>query len=541
MTEQVSPPSAATVQIALRFAADLQAGKRPLIELALDSTPRVDWGPLLHSLLIAEVNARRARAEVPLLREYLPRFPAHTDVVRAVFPEPTASFSAHDTVRLAPVTPPPAGQPSCSSRTPHWRRWSAVAAIALIAGAAAALLMPTSRPTSRTPSPTSAPKASPPITSRPNLLLKSPTSDSERDLAEWITALGGRGTLVLANGGRRTFGEEVPLPKGKFSVTGVWLPPEAAALWAEDDLERLRGRTKLTSVRLFHSAAITDAALTPLKELPLASLELHGTVRVSGRILTSFPKLESLSLLSVPHFGDEDMAAIGKLARLESLAVDSPRIKPSGLAALKNPGLRSLVLGDHVTVRPDHIRVLQGLPLEEFESHSGMTDEAFLELAVVHNLKRVRLHRTTLTDDSLKAVLGLGHLEELRIVGSAITGSGLENLEERTDLRILDLTDGKVGDEELAPLAILTNLRELRLANCPISDQGVTIVSHIDDLQTLDLSGTEITDTSLKTLRKLATLKELILTNTRATIDWVRDFERARPECRVVWSPRRRQ
>jgi hypothetical protein len=319
----------------------------------------------------------------------------------------------------------------------------------------------------------------------------------------------------------------------------VSLPPEAAALWAEDDLERLRGRARLTSVRLHHSAALTDAALTPLVELPLTSLELHGTVRVSGRMLAGFPKLESLSLLSVPDFGDEDLAVIGRLARLESLAVDSPRISPRGLATLKNPGLRSLVLGEHVAVRPDHVRVLQGLPLEEFESHAGMTDEAFLEFAVVHSLKRVRLRRTTLTDESLKAVLGLGHLEELRIVGSAITGSGLEHLEERTDLRVLDLANGKVEDAGLAPLAVLTNLSELRLTNCPITDQGVTIISQIDGLQTLDVSGTEITDTSLKTLRKHPTLKELNLTNTRATIDWVRDFERATPHCRVVWSPRR--
>ena len=538
MTEQQGPPSAATFRIALGFAADLQAGKRPLIELALDSVPPSEWAPLLHSLLIAEINARRARGEVPLRREYLPRFPAHTHVVRAVFPESTGASSSLDTVRMVAVSEPPPRKASTGVRA-SLRRWWWTVGIALVAATTAALLVPTRRPVTLTPGPAAEPKSLPPGLGRPDLLLHPPTDDPERALAEWVIALGGRGTLALSNGGRRTFGDEVPLPRGKFAVTGVSLPPESAALWAEDDLERFRGRTSLVALRLYHSAALTDAALTPLGELPLTSLELDGTVRVGGRTVAGFQRLKSLSLLSVPQLDDEDMAAIGKLARLESLAVDSPRITPKGLAALKNPALRSLVLGEHVGVRPDHIRVLQGLPLEEFESHAGMTDNAFLELAVAHNLKRVRVRQTTLTDESLKAVLGLGRLEELRIVGSAITGPGLEHLEERTDLRILDLTDGKVEDAGLAPLAILTNVRELRLANCPITDQGVTIISQIDGVQTLDLGGTEITDTSLKTLRKHPTLKELVLTNTRATIDWVRDFERATPNCRVVWSPRR--
>src|SRR5262245_47592755 len=294
MTEPVSPPSAATVRIALRFATDLQAGKQPLIEVALDSTPRTEWGPLLHSLLIAEVNARRGRGETPLLREYLPRFPAHTDVVRAVVPESTGASSSLDTVRMVPVARPPARESSRSARASHRHRWWTVVGIALVAATMAALLVPTRRPTTRSTGPAAAPKSMPPSAGRPNLLLKLPTNDPERDLAEWVTAIGGRGTLVLSNGGRRTFGEEVLLPKESFAVTGVSLPPEAATLWAEDDLERLRGRTKLTSLRLYHAAALTDAALKPLKDLPLISLELHGTARVSGRTLASFQKLESL-------------------------------------------------------------------------------------------------------------------------------------------------------------------------------------------------------------------------------------------------------
>src|SRR5262245_30284545 len=84
MTANPALPSRASTAIALRFVGDLQTGKRPSIEAALDQAPAVEWSGLLHSLLIAEVNYRRSHGEMPVAREYLPRFPAHTEIVRSV-------------------------------------------------------------------------------------------------------------------------------------------------------------------------------------------------------------------------------------------------------------------------------------------------------------------------------------------------------------------------------------------------------------------------------------------------------------------------
>ena len=87
MVRQVNAPPVSTATIAKRFMADLRLGRRPSIEAALDAGPRAEWGQLLQSLLLAEVNTRRARGELPLPREYLPRFPAHPEVVQVAFPE----------------------------------------------------------------------------------------------------------------------------------------------------------------------------------------------------------------------------------------------------------------------------------------------------------------------------------------------------------------------------------------------------------------------------------------------------------------------
>ena len=483
-----------------------------------------------------------------------------TDVVRAVLPEASAATVACEAtsaeILVAPLPIPlkrpvrgplpmaillgrDGDKPVISSirgpRRPLW--WAVAGLIVIVASAAIVLTLP------RRHAADNSADEPPRINSQgkviPKWNRKALPADAERDLAEWVTAVGGRGTLVLANGGRRTFGEEVILPKGKFVVTGLSLPAEAAVLWSEADLDRLRGRTNLTSVSLHHSTAITDASLEPLLGLPLTTLELHGLVQVSSRTLEQFPDLEALALMSAPAFNDADLAYVAKMTKLRSLTLNTYHLTPDGFARLKNPELRSITFGNHVRLKPDHIRFLLALPLEGFESHAGMTDDAFLEFATLPNLKRIRLRETSLTDAALKAVLGLGHLEELRVVGSAITGAGLEHLEERMSLRVLDLSGGQVQDNGLEYLVTLPGLREVRLAGCPISDQGVTVLSQMEGIQTLDLSNTAITDLSLRTLRKHPSLKELIILNTHASVDWVRDFERATPNCRVMWSPRK--
>jgi Leucine-rich repeat (LRR) protein len=168
-----------------------------------------------------------------------------------------------------------------------------------------------------------------------------------------------------------------------------------------------------------------------------------------------------------------------------------------------------------------------------------MSDDAFLEFAVFAQLKRFRLQRTTITDAGLKVVLGLGMLEELQMTGSSVAGPGLEHLEERKGLKILDLSGSKLDDAATEKLLALPALREVRLAGCTISDQGVMFLAQIDNLQVLDLTGTRITDIAIGILKKHPTLKLLILTNTGVTAAAIADFERATPNCRAMGGAKR--
>jgi hypothetical protein len=583
MTANATLPSPVATSIALKFVADLQSGRRPSIEAALDQAPPTEWPGLLQSLLIAEVNHRRSRGELPVAREYLARFPAHTDVVRSVVPDqpvemrsaalappplpvarpavPVATLVAPllpngrpiaaplpaavvIPIEFADIEPPPDPVPARRRRRRRHRLALAGCLFVVAVATVGAVLASQWKRKSGEPG-QPAPGTSTVVTGIPkttNLFAPKPqAADLERELAEWIVSVGGRGTLAMEGGGRRSIGPEQPAPpKGKFTVIGVLLPPESSSRWNAADLARLRGRDKLTSVQLHHSSALNDQLLEDLAGSPLRTLELNGaTVAVSGAGIARFPDLESLTLVAAPAFSDSDMAAIGKLSKLTSLALDSPRITPAGLNELKKLPLRSLTFGGSMIQTPEHVRILQGLPLEEFESRNGMTDDAVLEFATFQNLKRFRLKQTTITDTGLKVALGFGMLEELQITGSAIAGPGLDNLSERKGLKVLDLTGGKVNDEGAGRLIALPALRELRLAGCPITDRGSTLLAQIDAVEILDLSNTNVTDATLGILKKHPTLKSLILNGTRVTSTGVNDFERSTPNCKVVFGTRK--
>jgi hypothetical protein len=275
--------------------------------------------------------------------------------------------------------------------------------------------------------------------------------------------------------------------------------------------------------------------LAPLAGLPLRTLELRApVVWASGAFLARFPDLEVLALPNSRGFNDADLAVVGRLARLTTLTLNTAKLTAEGFRELRCPGLKTLRLGPDVALSPDHLRVLQRLPLEELECASEITDDAFVELALCLELRRVRLHKAAITDAGLRAVAGLGRLEEFRAEGTTVAGPGLEHLAERKGLRVLDLTGGKVTNNAVGVLLDLPALRELRLAGNPLTDDAAIVLADLERVELLDLGETGVTDAALEALKGHKTLKTLIVTSTRVTGPAVRDFEAGTPGCKVI-------
>jgi hypothetical protein len=494
---------------------------------------------------------RRVLADAPAVGRLVPIVEplneASDDVPRAqaVAQRPVATAPIPVAIALAPAfgdfEPPPDPEAARRRRRSRRRQWLVGGGvIALLAAATLVAIKVADKPRGETPGEPGSGGGTTTIVKGKTTgkidLLGPPPSDSERALAEWVVRTGGSGTVAVETGGQKPFGPSVPLPKVKFAVSAISLPPDTPPRWNASDLAAFRGHEKLASIQLHHPTALTDANLEPLGTLPLRSLELHGNpVAVSGAFLTQFPELSTLTLMSAPNFADADMKELAKLTKLNSLAINSPKLTPEGFKALKLPQLRTLVLGESVALTLEHVAVMQSLVmLEEFESQAGITDEAFLEFAVFQNMKKFRLHKTRLTDAGLKSVIGLGKLEELQITNSTITGAGLDHLDERKGLTLLDLSSSKLDSAAMEKLLVFPVLRELRLANCPINDAGIIYLAEIDSLEILDLSGTTITDATLGALKKHQKLKSLIVSGPKITQAAINDFETATPNCKVV-------
>jgi len=594
MSARPVAPTPLVTTIALRFVAALQAGRRPSIEAALDSAPSSEWSGLLQSLLTAEVNDRLSRGETPHIREYLPRFPAHMAIVRTAFPSPQfasiagpaiptatllrpgpTAFSAAplailpipmlstvpspaipiarayvspsaavpmpivEPIEFENFEPPPAPGPARNRRRRKRLKLAGIAAVLFIGTLVTILKLPRNKAVETRPQENQGPSVVAKGASEKKIdLIGAKTAvvaDPERELAEWILARGGHGTVSKEVGGQVPFSSGTPLPKTKYFVTGIVLPLESASQWKAADLSLLSGKEKLVRVQLHHPTDLTDANLEPLATLPLQALELHGTaVGVTGAFLSKFPELSVLAILHAPSFSDADLAVVAKLTKLTSFSVNSPRLSIAGLKGLKNPSLRTLHFGDVVKFTPDHVRVLQGLPIEEFSCDSEIADDAFLEFAVMPNIRRFRLLKAPITDNGMKAVLGLGKLEELRAIGANIGAAGLEHLTERTGLKVLDISGAKLDNDALGKLLALPALKELRLVGSPISDQQVNLLAQLEVIEILDLSRSNVTDAGLASLKKHPTLKSLILTGSKVTPGGAIDFERSTPNCKVT-------
>ena len=122
------------------------------------------------------------------------------------------------------------------------------------------------------------------------------------------------------------------------------------------------------------------------------------------------------------------------------------------------------------------------------------------------------------TNNSLRAISDLEHLQSLDLSGTRITGAGLVHLQGLTKLKSLRLERTPVTDAGLVHIKGLTSLQELLLTGCQnITGAGLAHLRDMPSLTSLGLNGTEITDAGLVHLKGLTNLKSLRLEHTHVT------------------------
>ena len=250
------------------------------------------------------------------------------------------------------------------------------------------------------------------------------------------------------------------------------------------------------------NANVLEVTRERLAKIHIRSLNLANTRIADLAPIARFTMLQSLDLCGAPV---SDLAPLTNLTALESLDLGGTQV--SDLAPLANlTELESLDLGE--TLVSDLVPLANLTALES-------------------------LMLSWMPVSSLVPLANLTALRELDLWGTPV--SDLAPLANLTELESLDLGGTQVSD--LVPLANLTALRELDLWGTPVSD--LAPLANLTALESLDLGGVQVSN--LRPLANLLALRKLDLKGARASELAVDKLRNELPECKILWTDRRRQ
>jgi len=170
----------------------------------------------------------------------------------------------------------------------------------------------------------------------------------------------------------------------------------------DEGMKALCGLKKLKTLKLFHPGkSFTGAGLQHLTELPA---------------------LERLTVAGSLSFGDEGMAAVGKLVHLKEFRTWHAGHTLEGVRSLKElKQLQSLTLGQRLAYKPP----------------TSLSDEALPVLAELTSLQSLRLEEARLKGESLIQLKKLTGLKSLTLEGIDVAEADVEHL--RKELPGVDL------------------------------------------------------------------------------------------------------
>lgn len=275
-----------------------------------------------------------------------------------------------------------------------------------------------------------------------------------------------------------------------------------------------------------------------------------------GRRVVTFPKGEPFGEVAVVDWNkaetasiaDSDMIeALGKivipagktlfLGTMSSSKPDSKR-RPLNLSPLDSLGPKD-VQGIHIAfteVTPKELRRLNRFPaLRELSfTLCDFDDECLLPIGRLSQLRVLELPEGRLTSSGTKHLRKLTNLEKLDLYGTAIQDSAVKHLSGLTKLRDLRLGNTQVTDAGLQYLQKLTNLEHLQLLNTHITDIGLIQIGRFTKLKRLNLLGTHVTDKGLSHLRGLKKLEWLELRSTRVSDKGRKKIKQMLPNLKYV-------
>lgn len=147
---------------------------------------------------------------------------------------------------------------------------------------------------------------------------------------------------------------------------------------------------------------------------------------------------------------------------------------------------------------------------------SDMTEDNFVALGCLKNLKTLNISSKKLNDRTLGLLTGMTALEALLTDSAQFTDAGLAQLTKFPNLKHIafihtSLSRNDFTGKGLAALAAMPNLRRLGIGGCKFNDEGMAAVAKLTQLEDLRVGHTYQTEAGNVHLKSLSNLKILWL------------------------------
>ncbi len=197
--------------------------------------------------------------------------------------------------------------------------------------------------------------------------------------------------------------------------------------------------------------------------------------------------------------------AILSLALLSAVAAeDSNRRQddPRTDAAIRELVRQGAVVKRFTVLESETEGLLVRLKAEHLD-RDGVIDSDILSALQLLSELALELRGLPFSDNGLKSLLAKVKPVGLDVSGSELSDRGLsEFVSARSQLRLLDLSFTRVGDEGLKAVASLSELRHLSLIGCRVTDRGTGSLARLRQLREIYLAKTAVSSQALEQLRR---------------------------------------
>jgi hypothetical protein len=185
---------------------------------------------------------------------------------------------------------------------------------------------------------------------------------------------------------------------------------------------------------------------------------------------------------------------------------DVPAVPMLSVFALRSCHRASDHLSQSITYRDMTAARLRGLPELRMNvgldlSYTEARGEHLTQLREMVQLEDLRLVGTAISDGDIGHITQSSGLRRLNLDATAVSDAALVHLKELARLECLSLNDTKIGDTGLCHLRELRNLKWLSLINTVVGDAGLDHLTGLKNLESLSLVGTKVTASGVQKMR----------------------------------------